>query len=84
MSNSSYTPGPWNVQFGDEIYAGSAENNVQVATAYSQQDAVLISASPKLLEALQNLLKAMQYGNAVGLRAAERDAREAISQALSQ
>ncbi|PLR52385.1 hypothetical protein [Chimaeribacter arupi] len=84
MSEFKGTPGPWNVQFGDEIYAGSGVDNVQVATVNDCRDAALISASPKLLFALQNLMKAMEYGSSVGLRTAERDAREAISQALGQ
>lgn len=84
MGEFKGTPGPWYVEFGDEIYAGDGVDNVQVAMSFDSHDAALISASPKLLRALQNLMKAMQYGNSVGLRAAERDAREAISQALGQ
>ena len=84
MEGFKGTPGPWYVEFGDEIYAGDGVDSVQVAMSFDSHDAALISASPKLLRALQNLMKAMQYGNSVGLRAAERDAREAISQALGQ
>lgn len=84
MEGFKGTQGPWYVQFGDEVYAGDGVDNEQVATANNCHDAALIAASPKLLIALKNLMKAMEYGNSVGLRAAERDAREAISQALGQ
>lgn len=84
MSEFKGTPGPWHVDFGDEIYAGDGVDNLQVAISFDSHDAALISASPKLLSALQNLMKAMQYGNSVGLRAAERDAREAIAKALGR
>lgn len=84
MEGFKGTPGPWNVQFVDEIYAGDGVDNVQVATANCSHDADLIAAAPKLLQSLQKLMKAMEYGSAVSLRGAEAEAREAISLALGQ
>lgn len=55
MEGFKGTKGPWNVQFGDEIYAGDGVDNEQVATANDCHDADLISAAPQLLEALQSI-----------------------------
>ncbi len=58
MKEFKGTPGPWNVQFGDEIYSGDGVDNEQVATANDCHDADLISAAPELLYALQDALHA--------------------------
>lgn len=84
MEGFKGTPGPWNVQFTDEIYAGDGVDNEQVATANDCHDACLIAAAPELLQSLQKLMKAMEYGNYIGLRGAEADARAAIAKALGK
>ncbi len=58
MKEFKGTPGPWNVQFADEIYAGDGVENEQVATANDCHDACLIAAAPELLSALQEALNA--------------------------
>lgn len=84
MSEFKGTSGPRNVQFVDDIYAGDGVDNEQVATVNDCHDACLIAAAPELLHSLQKSMKAMEYGNSVGLRGAEADARESISMALGQ
>lgn len=62
MKDFKGTPGPWHVQFGDEIYAGDSVDNEQVATANDCHDADLISAAPELLFAVNLILELQLRG----------------------
>lgn len=85
MSEFKGTPGPWNVQFGDEIYAGDGVDNEQVATANDCHDADLIAAAPELLEALQAMLSKAYKQNWNDKYPEEVEAAQAaISKALGQ
>ena len=61
MSGVKHTPGPWEVCYTDEIYAGSkhiADAFIYAIGSLEQAvaNAHLIAAAPDLLEALENLL----------------------------
>ena len=64
-----YTTGPWTIAAGPTYCAIRTDARViadmrLVGLHYNKADATLIAAAPELLEALENLLKAVEWSEA--------------------